>query len=47
MPQIYIQKRMGHKDIAVTLKYYTHLTKKISEMSGSILESMFVDKKDG
>ena len=46
MPQIYTQKRLGHKDISVTLKYYTHLTEKMSEIGGSILEGMFVDKKD-
>ena len=47
MPQIYTQQRLGHKDISVTLKYYTHLTDKMSEIGGSILEGMFVDRKDG
>ena len=46
MPQIYTQQRLGHKDISVTLKYYTHLTDKMSKIGGSILEGMFVDKKD-
>ncbi len=47
MPQIYTQQRLGHKDISVTLKYYTHLTDKMSEIGGGILEDMFVNKKDG
>ncbi len=46
MPQKYTQQRLGHKDISVTLKYYTHLTDKMSEIGGKILESMFVAKND-
>lgn len=46
MPQKYTQQRLGHKDISVTLKYYTHLTDKMSEIGGKILESMFADDKD-
>ena len=46
MPQIYTLQRLGHKDISVTLKYYTHLTDKMSEIGGSILEGMFADRKD-
>ena len=46
MPQIYTQQRLGHKDISVTLKYYTHLTDKMSEIGNSILEGMFSDRKD-
>ena len=46
MPQIYTQQRLGHKDISVTLKYYTHLTDKMSEVGGQILETMFADKKE-
>lgn len=41
MPQKYTQQRLGHKDISVTLKYYTHLTDKMSELGGRILEEMF------
>lgn len=47
MPQIYTQKRLGHKDIAVTLRYYTHLTDKMSEVGGRILEGMFDCENDG
>ena len=43
MPQKYTQQRLGHKDINVTLRYYTHLTDKMSEMGGKILEGMFND----
>lgn len=43
MPQKYTQQRLGHKDISVTLKYYTHLTDKMSAIGGKILESMFAD----
>ena len=46
MPQKYTQQRLGHKDISVTLKYYTHLTDKMSEVGGKILESMFADNDD-
>ena len=46
MPQKYTQQRLGHKDISVTLKYYTHLTEKMSEIGGKILESMFADNDD-
>ena len=46
MPQKYTQQRLGHKDISVTLKYYTHLTDKMSEIGGKILESMFADNDD-
>lgn len=46
MPQKYTQQRLGHKDISVTLKYYTHLTDKMSEIGGKILESMFADSYD-
>lgn len=46
MPQKYTQQRLGHKDISVTLKYYTHLTDKMSEIGGRILESMFADTED-
>lgn len=41
MPQKYTQQRLGHKDISVTLKYYTHLTEKMSEIGGKILAGMF------
>ena len=46
MPQKYTQQRLGHKDISVTLQYYTHLTDKMSEIGGKILESMFADNDD-
>lgn len=46
MPQKYTQQRLGHKDISVTLKYYTHLTDKMSEIGGKILESMFANEND-
>ena len=45
-PQKYTQQRLGHKDISVTLKYYTHLTDKMSEIGCKILESMFADNDD-
>lgn len=43
MPQKYTQQRLGHKDISVTLKYYTHLTDAMSETGTRILEGMFAD----
>ena len=47
MPQKYTQQRLGHKDISVTLRYYTHLTEKMSEIGGKILEGMFNDNQSG
>ena len=40
-PQKYTQQRLGHKDISITLKYYTHITDKMSEIGVKILDSMF------
>ena len=32
--------------MSTTLKYYTHLTDKMSEIGGKILESMFANEDD-
>lgn len=37
----YVQERLGHKDIYTTLKYYQHLTEKITAKSTSIMGRMF------
>ena len=46
LPQKYTQIRLGHKDIQVTLKYYTHLTEKMKALGKSILNGMYEDKED-
>lgn len=40
-PPKYVQERLGHKNIQVTLQVYQHLTKKISQTGTEILEKMF------
>ncbi|MCH5182909.1 MAG: tyrosine-type recombinase/integrase [Oscillospiraceae bacterium] len=40
-PPKYVQKRLGHKNIEVTLNIYAHLTKYMSEQGTAILNNMF------
>lgn len=42
-PQKYMQQRLGHKDISVTLRYYTHLTDKMNEIGTGVLDKIFVE----
>lgn len=37
----YVQKRLGHKNIEVTLMIYTHVSEKMSEQGRAVLNSMF------
>lgn len=41
VPPKYVQERLGHKDIYTTLKFYQHLTKKISEKGTGIMSKIF------
>ena len=42
---VYIQKRLGHKDISVTMNIYTnHITEKIKENNNEKLNNMFNTK---
>ena len=42
---VYIQKRLGHKDISVTMNIYTnHMTEKIKNKNTKKLNNMFEQK---
>ena len=36
----YVQHRLGHKDVTVTLKVYKHLTEKMTERGVEVLKSL-------
>ena len=39
---VYVQRRLGHKDISVTMNIYTnHLTEKIKSRNNSMLNNMY------
>lgn len=40
----YVQERLGHKDIYTTLKFYQHLTEKISDQGTKIVNRVFNKK---
>lgn len=42
-PPMYVQHRLGHKNLNVTMKYYLHFTNSIDEHGKSIVESYFGD----
>ncbi len=44
-PPKYVQTRLGHKNIQITMQIYQHLTKKISDKGTEILETMFETKE--
>ena len=37
----YLQKRLGHKDLQVTMKYYLHLTDKMNDEGLKILRQLY------
>ena len=41
VPPKYLQTRMGHVNLQVTMKVYLHITEKISERGDEILQKMF------
>ena len=43
-PPKYLQERLGHKDLQVTMKYYLHLTDQMSGKGTKILKSMYQKK---
>lgn len=43
MSPVSVQKRLGHKNLATTYKYYVHETEEQASMSADILEGMFED----
>jgi integrase len=46
-PLVYIQKRLGHKNIDVTTQVYTnHLTDKLKEQGNDVMKNLFVEKEE-
>ena len=42
---VYIQRRLGHKDVSVTMNIYTnHMTEKIIQQNNERLNNMFTIK---
>ncbi|WP_324356675.1 tyrosine-type recombinase/integrase, partial [Ruminococcus sp.] len=41
LPIKYIQERLGHKNISVTMDIYNHLTQNQAELSKRALEDVF------
>ena len=46
-PPKYLQQRMGHKNLEITMRYYLHLTEKMQEKGAGILKRMFAVERDG
>ena len=42
---MYIQKRLGHKSLDVTIRYYFHLTDTMNQHGASIVEDLFGEEK--
>jgi len=45
VPPKYLQERMGHSNLEVTMRYYIHLTEKMQAKGSAILKRMFDDEK--
>ena len=45
VPPKYLQERMGHSNLEVTMRYYLHLTEKMQEKGSDILKRMFKENK--
>ena len=46
VPPKYLQERLGHKNLEVTMRYYLHLTEKMQEKGSDILQKMFVSNDE-
>ena len=46
LPIKYVQERLGHKNITVTMEIYNHLTQNQAEQSKQALDNIFNNKKD-
>jgi len=46
VPPKYLQKRMGHSNLEVTMKFYLHLTDKMQEKGSDILKNVFQTKEE-
>ncbi|MDR1464878.1 MAG: tyrosine-type recombinase/integrase [Oscillospiraceae bacterium] len=40
-PPKYLQDRMGHKNLEITMKFYLHLTEKMKEKGAGVLRKMY------
>jgi len=40
----YLQERLGHKNLKVTMKYYIHLTEKMSENGDELINMIYGTK---
>lgn len=43
VPPKYLQQRLGHKDLQVTMKYYLHLTERMNDEGAAIINSLYQD----
>lgn len=41
VPPKYLQERLGHKDLQVTMKYYLHLTERMNGKGRDVLKNMY------
>ena len=46
MPPKYLQSRMGHSNLEVTMKFYLHLTDKMQEKGSGILKNIFEEDEE-
>lgn len=46
VPPKYLQQRLGHKDLQVTMRHYLHLTERMSDEGMAIINSLFQDKTE-
>lgn len=46
VPANVVQERLGHADIAVTLRTYAHVTKKMKDQSANTLQNLFAEGKN-
>ena len=46
VPPKYLQQRLGHKDLQVTMKYYLHLTEGMNNEGAAIIKSLFQDETE-
>jgi len=40
-PPKYLQDRLGHKNLEITMRFYLHLTEKMREKGSGVLQKMF------
>jgi len=45
-PPKYLQYRMGHKNLEITMRFYLHLTDKMKEKGSGVLQKVFPNNKE-